>query len=102
MSYDDHPFIKDLYQPLAYLMAVKYSNIRWEKGGNKRTNYFCSLVWNFHLAGGLERFTSTGRDSLDRIATDPWPGRSSLAPNRGHVAELPSRSWQLPALSRQP
>jgi DNA adenine methylase len=25
MSYDDHPFIRDLYRTLAYLMAVKYS-----------------------------------------------------------------------------
>ena len=25
MSYDDHPFIKDLYKTLAYLMSVKYS-----------------------------------------------------------------------------
>ena len=25
MSYDDHPFIRDLYKVLAYLMAVKYS-----------------------------------------------------------------------------
>jgi hypothetical protein len=25
MSYDDHPFIRDLYHTLAYLMAVKYS-----------------------------------------------------------------------------
>ena len=25
MSYDDHPFVRDLYKTLAYLMAVKYS-----------------------------------------------------------------------------